>query len=643
MQAASYRSITVGLLIPILLLQVISGIATHPQELSNTSGVRSTPSSLDYLEIIGPNRTVHADESVPLDLIWHDHNGTNFSVLLPLDNWSTENGNFRVNGDFVEWLPSQAGTWRVSAHAEGVETWIDLTVITGEISQVWIDAENSMMSADDETNLVLQAEDSRGNRWPISAEWGVTEVEAASSLVSNTDGVRFVGGLAGTWTVTANHSGPEGTFATNLSIQVSPGRLARILLAGDGTTISADDSIHLNPELSDTDGNLLEGVLMNWTIDGEDLTPQLQLSGGVWQPTTTGDHLIEVDAAGRSARSRIYVNQGTPHRIEIDLSLVMGSVTNSGEVFQITTYAVDLNGNQAPWPVEWDIPLDAIVVEETTEIGVYDARGLSEGIWDIEVENGAARGNFTLQVLIGEPRSLRIAQHGGSGEQGAEFSLEINLVDYGGNPVPMQMSLFEFDTDIGPVRHDEGPYWLLELENPGDGQKITVRYEGWSAVTYVDVDPTGIDRLTSSQSGQMLLGGFIVAGLLIGLLVLIMRKNSVAEPHWDDEYDLIQNTTITTGDMEPVAESAANIALSRRGRRRLSHQRQQDRIRAMEDATANIIEKAKATVTEQNTGSSGVLQAMDGTVQGQTGWYQTAQGESQYWQVDASGQWVKVG
>ena len=63
----------------------------------------------------------------------------------------------------------------------------------------------------------------------------------------------------------------------------------------------------------------------------------------------------------------------------------------------------------------------------------------------------------------------------------------------------------------------------------------------------------------------------------------------------------------------------------------------------MEDATANIIEKAKATVTEQNTGSSGVLQAMDGTVQGQTGWYQTAQGESQYWQVDASGQWTKVG
>ncbi|MDE0708550.1 MAG: hypothetical protein OSB33_06335 [Candidatus Poseidoniales archaeon] len=619
-------------------INVTSGVGAN-----GTGWITVGPGLANSLEIMDPNRLISADEELPLDLRWHDRVGNNVSVLLPLENWTAESGNFRINAGFVEWLPSQAGTWRVSAHAEGVETWIDLTVITGEISRVWIDAENDILTADDETNLVLQAEDSRGNRWPISAEWEVTEIEVASSLVSDIDGVRFVGGLAGTWTVTANHSGPEGTFTTNLSLEVSPGRLARILLAGDGTTISADESIHLNPQLSDADGNPIEGVQMNWTIDGEDLTPQLQLSGGVWQPTTTGDHLIEVDAAGRSARSRIYVNQGAPHRIEIDLSLMMGSVTHSGEVFQITTYAVDLDGNQAPWPVEWNLPLNSIVVEETTEIGVYDARGLSEGIWDIEVENGTARGNFTLQVFIGEPRSLRIAQHGGSGEQGAEFSLEVNLVDYGGNLVPMQISQFEFDTDIGPVRHDEGPYWILELENPGDGQKITVRYEGWTAVTYVDVEPTGIDRLTSSQSGQILLGGFIVAGILIGLLVLIMRKNSVAEPHWDDEYDLIQPTTITTGEMRTVAESTENTSLSRRSRRRLSHQRQQGRIRALEDATTNIVEKTKEIVTEQDTESSGVLQAMDGTVQGQTGWYQTAQGESQYWQVDASGQWTKVG
>ena len=233
--------------------------------------------------------------------------------------------------------------------------------------------------------------------------------------------MKFVGGLVGTWNVTATHSSPNGTFSTYLPIEVHPGRLARILLAGDGTTVSADESVNLNPELSDADGNPIEGVQLNWTVDGEDLTPQLRLSGGVWQPTTTGDHLIEADAAGRTARSRIYVNQGTPHRIEITLDIIGASVTQSGDVFQLSTYAEDLNGNQAPWPVEWDFPHNSIQIEETTEVGIYDARGLGEGIWDITAQNGTATGNFTIQVLIGEPRSLRIGQLGGGGEQGKMY------------------------------------------------------------------------------------------------------------------------------------------------------------------------------------------------------------------------------
>ena len=620
-------------------------------QINVTSGVGATgsgwvsvgPGLVNSLEIINPNRLISADEALPLDLRWHDRVGNNVSVLLPLENWSAENGNFRVNGDFVEWLPSQAGTWRVSAHAEGVETWLDLTVITGEISRVWIDAEHDILTADEETPLILQAEDSRGNRWPISAEWGVQEPEVAASLVSNIDGVKFVGGLVGTWNVTATHSSPNGTFSTYLPIEVHPGRLARILLAGDGTTVSADESVNLNPELSDADGNIIEGVQLNWTVDGEDLTPQLRLSGGVWQPTTTGDHLIEADAAGRSARSRIYVNQGSPHLIEITLDIIGTSVTQSGDVFQLSTYAEDLDGNQALWPVEWDLPHNSLQIEETTEVGVYDARGLGEGVWDITARNGTATGNFTIQVLIGEPRSLRIGQHGGVGEQGKLYSLEVTLVDFGGNSVPIQTSQFSFETDIGTVRHDVGPFWLLELENPGDEQMVTVRYEGWTTITYIDVEPTGLDRLTSSLSGQMLLGGFILAALLICLLVFIVRRNSVAEPHWDDEYDIFEPTP------EPSTESSTEVArpqgktsLSRRSRRKLSHQRQQDRIRAMEDATEAMAGESESKAIEQTVESSGVLQAMEGTVQGQTGWYLTAQGESQYWEIDAAGQWGQV-
>ena len=62
----------------------------------------------------------------------------------------------------------------------------------------------------------------------------------------------------------------------------------------------------------------------------------------------------------------------------------------------------------------------------------------------------------------------------------------------------------------------------------------------------------------------------------------------------------------------------------------------------MEDATEAMAEETPSVETEQVAESSGVLQAIEGPVQGQTGWYQTAQGESQYWQVDVSGQWSQV-
>ena len=604
---------------------------------NGTGWINVVPGLVNFLEIIGPNRTVSADESIPLDLRWIDRVGNNVSVLLPLENWSAESGNFRINDGFVEWLPSQEGVWRISAQAEGVEAWVDITVINGAISRVWIDAEFDIMTADDESVLNLQAEDLRGNRWPIAAEWSIIEPMASSSLVSDIDGVRFVGGIAGTWTIVATHSGTEGSFSAELPIEVKPGRLARILLAGDGSTISADNAFNLDPVLSDADGNTISGIQLNWTVDGEDVTPQLRLSGGVWQPISTGDHLIEVDAAGRTARSRIYVEQGAPHEFTVDIDIPIQGVVSSGDQFTITTYAVDISGNQAPCPVEWILPYNSLEVEETTDIGVYDVRGLGEGIWDIGLKNGTTEGNFTLQVVTGEPRSLRIGQHGGVGDQGDSFSLEVSLVDYGGNAVPMQTSKFIFDTEIGSVRHDIGAFWYLELEEPGDGQKVTIRYEQWSAVTYIDVNPTGIDKLTSSQTGQMLIGGFGVAVLMIGILVFILRTNAEGEEHWDHEFEIEDIVESNIKSESPKEQ----YQMSRRSKRRLNYQRQKERTRSMESATQSMTVVSEPAIQE-STATNGVLAAMEGTVQGQTGWYQTAQGESQYWQVDESGQWSRI-
>ncbi|HIF04954.1 MAG TPA: DNRLRE domain-containing protein [Candidatus Poseidoniales archaeon] len=623
------------------------GAETGVWQINITSGVGANgtgwitvgPGLVDWLEIIHPGRIVRADEVIPLDLRWHDRVGNNVSVLLPLENWSAENGNFRVGDGVVEWLPSEEGTWRISAAAEDEQTWIDVTVMNGEVARVWVDAEHDILSADDETVLLLQAEDAHGNRWPISAQWAMVESEVSNALITDAEGTRFGGGLAGFWTVEAVHSRPEGDLTASLTIEVRPGRLAQIVLEGDGTTISSDTSFNLSPLLTDADDNIIDDIQLNWTLDGVNQTQALRMSNGVWQPVTTGDHLIEAFAAGRTARARINVLQGAPHLIHLETDLAQDGSTRSGESFVILAFAEDLDGNRAPWAVNWQLPENSVEIQETSWLGQYEARGRGEGIWELEANDGTAWGRLTLQVRIGEPIALRIGQHSGGGSQGETVSLTVNLVDYGGNALPMQAANVEFETDVGRVSHDGGPYWLLHLDESGESQSVIVRYDDRQAETFVNVEATGIDRLTGSQGGRILLGGFAVVILLSGLLVLIIRRNNRGEAHWDAEYEW--------SDTDPPAEPIVTEVLptthtessqmSRSDRRRLSHQRQQQRTQSLQEATEAMAEETVAKA------GSGVLKAMSGTVQGQTGWYQTAAGESQYWKVDGDGGWNREG
>ena len=49
------------------------------------------------------------------------------------------------------------------------------------------------------------------------------------------------------------------------------------------------------------------------------------------------------------------------------------------------------------------------------------------------------------------------------------------------------------------------------------------------------------------------------------------------------------------------------------------------------------------TEVKQESVSSGVMLACDGTIQGQTGWYHDGMGNTSYWQVDEVGTWTRLG
>lgn len=675
--------------------------ATSGSGATGTGLITVTVGSLAYLEIVEPGRNISANEAVPLPVNWTDYIGNNVEVIIPLSNWSADDGTFRMGDGVVEWVPRLTGTWTISVQTEGISDSIDVNVTHGVTDRVSIEVGSTTVSADDIIPLQLNAVDIRGNSWPVSASWSTLDVEISDSLIIDEGGAYFDAGISGNWTIKADHSGPDGNFSTTATFEVVPGRLARITIAGQALEISADDAFDFAPLMEDSDGNTIEGILLNWTIDGEDKTYDLRRTEGVWNPTTAGDHVIEADAAGRSARINIHVTQGAPYRIAIEAEDGHAGTLRSGDSLELQTFAEDIDGNRMLWPVTWSIPDGAVEIKETAWTATYLIIGLSEGIWTLEASNGTAWGEFTVQIITGEPWSLQVSTEQGRGLQGDRIAMTVRLLDYGGNPLMMQRNQVEFTTDVGRVQHDEGDHWWLLMDNPGESQIVTIEYDGHYAETFVDVEPSGFSKLTGTVWGRVLLGGFAIATLFIVLLLLIVRRNSSPQQHWEDEYVTLNDHSAFVEQSFSAAvfdgASTSNQPMSRRARRRLSMQRQRERERAKvammaasqpplpeqsQQSTAMPTPSAPApsapaqtapqsivqpqiqpqaaeiaqtqpvaiaplsipeqAATETSPLSKGVLQAMSGTIQGQTGWYQDSQGTASYWNIEQDGSWTKV-
>jgi hypothetical protein len=670
--------------------------ATSGSGASGTGWITVTVGTLAYLEIVDPGRNISANEAVPLPVNWTDYIGNNVEVVIPLENWSADDGTFRMGDGVVEWVPRLTGAWTISVHTGGVSSSVILNVTHGATDRVSIDVGSTTISADEIISLQLFAVDIRGNSWPISATWSALDAENIDSLIIDGDGISFEAGIAGNWTVKADHSGPDGDFSTTISIEVIPGRLAKITIAGQAEEISADDAFDFAPQLEDSDGNIIEGVLLNWTIDGEDRTYDLRRTNGVWNPTDTGDHIVEADAAGRSARINIHVTQGAPYRIAIEAGNGHTGNLRSGESLELQTFAEDIDGNRMPWPVEWYVQDGAPEIRETAWTATYLIIGRSEGIWTLEASNGSAWGEFTIQVVTGAPWSLQVSTVEGRGLQGERIAMTVRMLDYGGNHLNMQLNQVKFTTEVGRVQHDEGDHWWLMMDNPGPSQIVVIEYDGHYAETFVDVEPTGFSKVTGTVVGRVLLGGFGISALFILLLLLIVRRNKSPQDHWEEEYVTLHDhsglveQSLVGADFGGV--STQNQPMSRRARRRLSMERARERERSKVvimaaskppppssgknppvitppsepapevsskvAAQSNEAVGPQASVAAQAGGvsqpmaatevvvtsplSKGVLQAMSGTVQGKTGWYQDSKGNASYWNIGGDGSWTKV-
>lgn len=541
--------------------------ATSDSGASGQALVEVTAGELDDIELVPPNGSVPADQPVPLQLLWIDVQGNHVPVRIPLSNWTAEDGNFRMTSTGVEWLPRRVGNWTIGVHVEDHWENISIDVVHGNASRLLIVSDGDTVSADNVLDLLLQAEDVRGNRWTVSGNWSMMEPEAAPWLSEVDDGARFDAAMVGAWTVSAEHAGAEGTVTAFLFVEVFPGALARIELQGHGERISADESFDFQQRFFDMDGNLLTDVQLNWTFthngNSYDRTNDLRSSGGVWYPQLAGHHDVLVEAGGVFYQIGIDVDPGMPHTIRSLQS--DGFVLTSGELVELVINATDLDGNDFGTDVLWMLPRDSIELENGSRSGHYLARGLVAGEHTLAFTTGFANGELRIVVKPGVPNDIEIELSRDNAQTGDVIDVEVRVLDYGGNLLVVDPEQVEVTTSTGKIAHDTGTHWRLLLDNPGVQQRIRANYSGVEREVFLDVDADPLYAFGASGLATTLWGAVAGAIFLFLLLIGLMRSRARKEAV---SLDMLYEEDEEPKESAPVATLAA---LHTRQFRRPSH------------------------------------------------------------------------
>ena len=656
------------------------------------------------LSIVHPNRIVAADEGVPLPVMWTDAYGNEVEMPIPLSAWTAEDGGFRIgeNGT-TEWLPRDVGTYWIRLDYENLTDTIDIEVGAGSIASVLIDAESSTLQAGEESFLQMKAQDSLGNQRILDAIW--SNPGDGPNPVPFANGATFTPLHIGSVTLEAVATEDGIQYTVTRTFEVIPGRLVRVHFEGEGTTMTTDDSLDLAPMGFDSLDNPIDGLQFNWTVNGEDMTSEIRDAGNVFKPNIVGDVQIEGMAAGRAARIDLLVLAGLPQSLSITHDIGNGPFPGGEEVI-LTVMGVDLAGNENPIDgVTWSILEDAGSISSGDSPGEYIYQVGKTGPWTLIARKGIADSTLSITIEPGLPDriSIDVVNSDGALSEGEIIDLDIVVLDAAGNPISVAPSQIIVETKIGDAEHLQSDIWRMKVDDYGENVPLTVRYLELDQTIFVTVTPSALSKLTDSTMGQMAIGSVSVVLLLAVMLVLLPRfRNEAEEIYEDTTSDSADERTTPSPPPAGVSfsapsSSAFSASSHRRGRHRTaasmapswgaSQDRQnsanmaamgasntfaqvnqppqsnfqtpQDPVQApprpkgLDNPEPVVQEPPKTEVNnepeevvnqvEQESVSSGVMIACEGTIQGQTGWYHDGMGNTSYWQVDEGGAWTRLG
>ncbi len=564
-----------------------------------------------------------------LDAIRTDSSGYTSPVPVPIGNWTVGNGAVAQIGDEVHWTPGKEGSLTMEVIDSGIVASKTVTVVHGAAVSTQLVPSLPRLSAGLQVALVHEATDAFGNIWQVDGNISKTSNDQSSSEIFSsyatftpklTESIRFTATYFDNFTGILHQS--------EYQEMVEAGRLAFIILPETGTEVPADSFLQFDPDFTDSYGNSIPYVAVNWTIDGVDSTLDLLMSGGKWYPTEIGEHEIRANADGVFAAVRINVITGSENTLATDAGDVM--TITAGVSSDLYVEIVDVHGNVAPAEDLQLLESGFVSIEPSaTGRGYWQLDGVISGAYEIELQQGNASIILPLTILPGEPVRVLTSVSNESLSQGEVTLLKVWAEDSQGNRVEVVPDKTSITCSSGKASHVKSDTWEIELEEAGTDRSCTVAWQGLISQQFYDVESVLLGGALGSTNTAMSIGLIFLLMIFAVLIVLIRRGNS-KEEEWEEYEEEYEDEE----EYEEDNESPESVAPAEVESKSVSPQVSVESAPVIEDTLRGEL-AVKAT-------QIGVMQAAPGTNQGETGWYVDASTELQQWNVGFDGSWSRL-
>ena len=620
--------------------------ATHPGSwnitvsagpVSGTGILTVVPSdaTTSVLAII-PNEPVYvAGEQYQIAAFRTDVFGYSGLITPPLANFSVSSGTLSQDSGKVYWTPMTMGSQSLTVIDSGFESTVSVTVGHGLAIDTRLVFSSNNLAVGQQSTILIQAYDLAGNTWNVNGSIEVL-IGNASTITDHDTYYTVVPNEAGAFAIKSNwFDSISGIFFESQDIkQVGFGDLAKIELEGQGSKIPIDEAFDLNPRFYDSYNNELTDIFVNWTIDGEDQTLTMSLLDYNWIPSSIGSHEIQANAAGIFSVVSLTVTAGDARRIVTNQET--GFVVNSGEESDLYVEIADSRGNFAP--------AESVTMSLNSSVGTLEPSIAGRGYWTFI---GKTAGEFTMTLIQDDAvHSITLTINPGQpvqifGEveirdyqQGDVALLIVYGVDSNGNIVSVEPENTSISCTSGSDKYITADTWELEISKSGLDRSCSITWNGLVTQAFFDVESVLLGGAIGSTNTAMTIAAILLGLILVTMVVLVRKANYEAEDSddWfddeydDDEYDDEYDDEDEEEEDQPVSEEAVQPEIT--------NQPQQ------ESSTPTISDQERTKLASE-AGKLGVMQAIDQTKQGASGWYVDVSGDIQYWNVAADGSWSR--